>query len=122
MSPLAHACACGRLTHRGRCPDYERARNQQPHRVAHRSRQHARLRAVVFARDHHRCLDCGSTEDLTLDYLIPLQDGGTMTENNAATRCRPCNSSAGRRPRLFDVAARLPDSIGHFSPHSEDAS
>jgi len=109
VTALSHVCSCGRITTGARCRDCERARNQQPHRRAHRSQQHARLRAHVFARDNHQCVDCGSTEDLTLDYLIALQDGGTMTADNAATRCRSHNSSAGRRAHpFFEDGARVP--------------
>jgi 5-methylcytosine-specific restriction endonuclease McrA len=77
------------------CEDCERIRNQQPHRKAHRSKQHGALRRYVFRRDHFTCQACGSKEDLTLDYIVPLQDGGTMTPDNARCLCRPCN--AGRR-------------------------
>lgn len=102
MSPLARVCTtCGRIIQPGDrhgCDtERERHRNQQPHRRAHRTRRHGKLREYVFLRDNHKCVDCGTTQDLTLDYIIPLQDGGTMTSDNAATRCRPCNSREGRR-------------------------
>lgn len=71
-------------------------RNAQPHRKAHRTSKHRSLRARVFRRDGYRCVDCGSGEDLTLDYLTPLQDGGRQVESNAVTRCRSHNASRGR--------------------------
>ncbi len=98
------SCGCRRA--------YEATRNQQPHRKAHRTSKHARLRARVFRRDGYRCLDCGTGEDLTLDYLVPLQDGGAMDEANAETRCRSCNSRHGRRSLTpvhpAGVTARVP--------------
>ncbi len=82
-------CGCER--------EHTRQRNAQPHWREHRSQRHANLRAHVFACDGNRCVDCGATEDLTLDYIVPLQDGGAMTSDNSATRCRSCNARAGRR-------------------------
>jgi 5-methylcytosine-specific restriction endonuclease McrA len=94
------------LARNGRCPDCfarkeaerDRVRASQPQRRAHQTAAHKRLRARVFRRDGG-CVDCGATEDLTLDYIVPLQDGGEMSEDNAVTRCRSHNSSAGRRTK-----------------------
>lgn len=103
MSPLATVCPNCAALHlgRGRCPTCERhhnaERNAQPHRRAHRTARHRRLRAYVFHRDNHRCVDCGTGEDLTLDYLTPLQHGGEQVESNATTRCRACNARRGAR-------------------------
>jgi hypothetical protein len=55
------------------------------------------LRARVYARDGHRCLLCGAGYDLTLDHIVPWSWGGTDTEDNLRTLCRPCNSSKGDR-------------------------
>jgi 5-methylcytosine-specific restriction endonuclease McrA len=101
--PLASICPnCGGLhPGRGRCPacerEHQRARNAQPHRRAHRTARHRQLRAYVFLRDGHRCVDCGSAHDLTLDYITPLQRGGEQVSSNAVTRCRSCNSAKGAR-------------------------
>jgi 5-methylcytosine-specific restriction endonuclease McrA len=105
MSPVLQVCHRHGLIPTKPCPqckterDQRRdpARNLQPHRVAHRTTKHRRLAKRVFRRDGYRCVDCGTTKDLTLDYLVPLQDGGRMDETNAETRCRSCNARAGRR-------------------------
>lgn len=113
MSPLAVICTgCGQLTEpqhttRGLCPNCHAVKEQardirrraQPQRRAHQLAVHKRLRARVFRRDNHSCVYCGATTDLTLDYLLPLQDGGEQTEDNAVTACRSCNSKHGRRTR-----------------------
>jgi 5-methylcytosine-specific restriction endonuclease McrA len=65
----------------------------------------------VLRRDGYRCVDCNATSDLTLDYLVPLQDGGQMTLDNAQTRCRSCNASHGRR-RFFESAP--PRTLSHL--------
>lgn len=56
-----------------------------------------RLRKLIFTRDGHRCLHCGTTEDLTVDHVFPESKGGSMTVWNLQTLCRPCNSRKGVR-------------------------
>jgi hypothetical protein len=41
------------------------------------------------------CMDCGTTDDLTGDHIIPVVLGGVATADNIAVRCRPCNSRKG---------------------------
>jgi 5-methylcytosine-specific restriction endonuclease McrA len=108
VSPASSLCACGaRIPKRGRCAKRERERNAQPHRRAHRTARHRKLRAYVFLRDGFACVDCGATTDLTLDYIVPLQHGGEQCEANAVTRCRTHNSAKGTR-RFFSTPRREP--------------
>jgi hypothetical protein len=55
------------------------------------------LRERVYQRDGHRCVDCGATEDLTLDHIYPWSLGGPDTYENLRLLCRPCNSRKGAR-------------------------
>jgi hypothetical protein len=55
------------------------------------------VRALVYERDEQRCVECGSTEDLTLDHIHPWSLGGPDTVANLRVLCRPCNSSKGAR-------------------------
>lgn len=73
-------------------------RNAIPHRKAHRGAKHARIKAAVIARDG-ACVWCGTTDDLTCDYVIPLARGGEMTLENAVAACGLCNSSRGAQCR-----------------------
>lgn len=41
----------------------------------------------------HRCLKCGSPENLSQDHLIPISEGGAHTAENVQPLCCPCNSS-----------------------------
>lgn len=100
---LATICHdCGTTTteaNNGRCPTckpaHDKRRNAAPTRAAHRHPQHLRVKAIVWARDPHHCVDCHTTHDLTLDYIVPLIAGGRMHQDNACIRCRSCNSSKG---------------------------
>ena len=43
------------------------------------------------------CACCGSTEDITIDHIIPLSKGGDDELNNLRLLCRSCNSRKGDR-------------------------
>lgn len=53
------------------------------------------LRAAVYARDGHRCVECGSCKRLSVDHIVPESKGGATTLENLQTMCRPCNSEKG---------------------------
>lgn len=55
------------------------------------------LRAAVYDRDGRACVECGATEDLTLDHIYPHSLGGDDSLDNLRTLCRPCNSAKGNR-------------------------
>ncbi len=56
-----------------------------------------KMRAKVYARDRHRCRNCKSRLDLTVDHVVPVSRGGRMVFGNLVTLCRPCNSRKGNR-------------------------
>lgn len=67
----------------------------------------AKLRAMVFERDGHKCTGCGrGPKDthadgtpvvLECDHVIPVAAGGTNCESNLRTRCNKCNVGRGAR-------------------------
>ena len=52
------------------------------------------LRLFIFNRDGNKCLQCGSTEHLTIDHIVPVYHGGGNEYSNLRTLCNRCN--AGR--------------------------
>ena len=52
-------------------------------------------RQNIFKRDGHHCQYCGTTEDLTLDHVLPKSRGGKTSWDNLATACKRCNSRKG---------------------------
>lgn len=50
-------------------------------------------RARILARDNHKCLLCGKTEDLTIDHITPRCRGGGGESWNLATLCWDCNQA-----------------------------
>lgn len=53
------------------------------------------LRLKVFNRDKYRCVECGRSEDLTIDHVIPKSKGGTDELGNLQTMCKACNLRKG---------------------------
>jgi hypothetical protein len=49
------------------------------------------VKVAVAARDQGRCRQCGSTEELHYDHVIPWSKGGANTINNIQLLCGPCN-------------------------------
>lgn len=66
-------------------------------KVTRREKILAILRERIYERDGHKCVFCGSPDDLTLDHIHPKSLGGADTEDNLQTLCRSCNSSKGAR-------------------------
>ena len=67
-----------------------RKTGQSPHRESSRTRN-------KIQRLGAECLVCGSTEDLTIDHIIPKSKGGKGRKNNKQVLCRTCNLFKGRK-------------------------
>ncbi len=52
-------------------------------------------RQNIFKRDGHRCVYCGTHEELTLDHVLPKSRGGRTSWDNLATACKRCNTRKG---------------------------
>jgi len=53
---------------------------------------HKDVRREVFETCDNACVYCDSTDDLTLDHIIPTRRGGTNLADNLQVACRVCNS------------------------------
>jgi 5-methylcytosine-specific restriction endonuclease McrA len=51
---------------------------------------------VQLARQPY-CTECGSTDDLTADHIVPLARGGPSEMSNVQILCRSCNGSKSAR-------------------------
>jgi hypothetical protein len=53
------------------------------------------------------CGLCGSEQDLTIDHVIPLAEGGTNDEQNLRVLCQRCNFRKGPVPPLWQRILNL---------------
>ena len=52
-------------------------------------------RQNIYRRDDHKCIYCGSKNNLTLDHVVPKCKNGTNTWKNLVTCCSSCNVKKG---------------------------
>ncbi|MCZ2356837.1 MAG: HNH endonuclease [Bacteroidia bacterium] len=61
----------------------------------------------IFRRDSFKCCYCYSTQDLTVDHLIPRSLGGGDSWENLVTACQKCNAKkANQRIENTDLVLR----------------
>lgn len=54
-------------------------------------------RQWIKERDTYRCRQCGTHENLTVDHIVPVAEGGTNDPENLQTLCQSCNSRKGKK-------------------------
>ena len=64
-------------------------------RPANRTYIPAYTKKLVFIRDNHRCVKCGSTKNLEIHHIIPLAWGGSNRLENLQLLCQRCNRMKG---------------------------
>lgn len=50
------------------------------------------VRFRILQRDNYHCVQCGSTNNLTIDHIVSIYRGGTNKDTNLQTLCNSCNS------------------------------
>lgn len=71
------------------------------------------LRATVYARDGHCCRACSSTDDLSLDHIVPECAGGKSSAENLQTLCRTCNCIKNARQMSLPAIRRRRAELGY---------
>lgn len=54
-------------------------------------------RAEILERDKHKCKQCGATEHLCIDHVIPVSRGGDSSSENLQVLCFSCNTKKGNK-------------------------
>lgn len=52
-----------------------------------------------------QCACCGTTEDIQIDHVVPLCNGGTHTAENIQPLCGKCNMKKGRKTIRYERSA-----------------
>ncbi len=55
------------------------------------------VKLAVWQRDQGKCVQCGATEYLEYDHVIPHSKGGASSEGNLQLLCRKCNLAKSNR-------------------------
>ncbi len=75
--------------------EYKAHIRNQPRRDAQKYIGNKEVRELVFKIHGHICLCCGSTENLTIDHVIPIYYEGENSISNLQPLCSSCNSRKG---------------------------
>ena len=67
------------------------------HQAGSRRRIPDSVRKYVIDRDGHACVNCGATENLAMDHIVPWSRGGPDRSTNLQTLCGSCNSRKSDR-------------------------
>ncbi|CAA7403975.1 unnamed protein product [Spirodela intermedia] len=67
------------------------------HVVKRRRRRNSLSRKAVLHRDSYTCQYCASHEDLTIDHIVPVSQGGEWKWENLVAACLKCNSRKGNK-------------------------
>jgi hypothetical protein len=55
------------------------------------------VKAAVWQRDYGKCVQCGASDYLEYDHIIPQSKGGASSVNNVQLLCRRCNLTKSDR-------------------------
>jgi hypothetical protein len=54
------------------------------------------VKLYVWRRDYGTCVRCGGQESVWFDYIVPVWEGGSITEQNLRLMCQGCKRRESR--------------------------
>ena len=66
-------------------------------RLANQAIANKETRSIVFERDSRTCRNCGSQDQLAIDHIVSVKNGGGNEVENLQILCQSCNSSKGAK-------------------------
>jgi 5-methylcytosine-specific restriction protein A len=58
-------------------------------------RKRKSISPIIMERDGHKCINCDTETNLTIDHVIPIHLGGSNEIANLQTMCLSCNIKKG---------------------------
>jgi 5-methylcytosine-specific restriction endonuclease McrA len=86
--------------------DYKARKYEERRRVANIIISKESVRIGVFSRDAWKCVSCQTSENLTIDHVIPVKLGGGNELENLQTLCLSCNCSKGAKEPVTETTKR----------------
>lgn len=70
-------------------------------------------RARIYERDGHKCVQCDTTENLQIDHIQLVSNGGTGDDDNLRTLCAQCNNKRSKKQEsgANPADSLIPDSL-----------
>ncbi|SRR5260221_14597464 len=69
----------------------------------------AQTRRDLWQRDQGACVRCGSTNDITIDHIVPVSFGGKSELHNLQLLCKKCHGKKGLEDRyLYSTSDQKP--------------
>lgn len=68
-------------------------------------------RKAVLSRDNYACRSCRRKDNLTVDHIVQLSQGGTNNMENLQTLCKYCHEEKDNR-KIFDRSFNHDDNYG----------
>ncbi len=84
-------------------------------REQNRVRQRRHRKSKLLAITTGNCVYCGSKDNLEIDHIIPISQGGKGTDDNLVSACRDCNTSKNNHNILHFLNHILVDKADHKS-------
>lgn len=76
----------------------------------------ASVKVIVWARDGHKCVLCGSPKGSPVSHVIRRSQGGLGVEENIVTLCPECHRAFDEGPYRRSIYERITDYLKHFYP------
>src|SRR5690606_15527647 len=101
MSDLFKPClVCGELSKESRCSEHRITRTSREGHAAYKNNARWKNLSKKLRKLQPWCSECGATDDLTCDHIIPVKERSDLTyaTENIQILCRSCNGSKAGQP------------------------
>lgn len=82
--------------------------------IKSRRQSSAKLRHLLLEKHNHTCVLCGVTDDvvpLEIASIVPISEGGEISEENFTVLCPNCHRSFDKQPREHELISFLSEII-----------